>query len=92
MRVQIISDLVEVEGYTPKYVLDSLFQYLTTDQALEFAYDFERIYDLDIQSMTMQEAIDQDIITPEMVINEADQYFSDYVQRDFIDHFSKMNS
>lgn len=92
MKVAIISDLVEVEGYTYQYVLDSLFQYLNTDQAVEFAYDFERIHDLDIENMTMQEAIDQDIITPEMVINEADQYFSDYVQQDFIDFFLRMNS
>ena len=85
MNVEIISDLCEIEGFSPETVLDELFAYLNTDQRLELVYDIARTYDIDIEELTIT-----DIMEPIKVIEEADQHFSTYFQREFIKHFLKL--
>lgn len=87
MNVEIISDLVEIENYSYRQVLDKLFDYLSAEQRINFAYYLNRIYELDVEHLTMQEAIDECIVTPKDIIEEASQYFSNFVQKDFIRYF-----
>lgn len=80
MKVEIISDLCEVEGLSYETVANELFQYLNSDQKLDFATSLARSFDIDIEDIWLDGGLDS-----EELIKEADYYFSSTVQKDFID-------
>lgn len=86
MNVGLITDLYEVENYTPHQVLYSLFKYLSKEQQLDFANHTKNIYGLNVE-----DAFWTEVIRPEEVLEEADQFFSNFVQKDFINYFLKEN-
>ena len=92
MRVELISDLCEIDGWEWDYVLDSFYDYLTEDQRIKFAREIEMVFNLDVDSMTIQEAIDEDIVSAESILLVADTHFNNFVHKDFINNFLKEHS
>ena len=84
MKVEIISDLCEVEGLSYETIANELFQYLNSDQRLDFATSLARVFDIDINEIWDDGGIDS-----EDIVKEADYYFSTTVQKDFIDWIYK---
>ena len=80
MKVEIISDLCEVEGLSYETVANELFQYLNSDQKLDFATSLSQTFDIDIEDIWLDGGMDL-----EEIVKEADYYFSDIIQKDFID-------
>lgn len=84
MKVEIISDLCEVEGLSYDTVSNGLFQYLNSDQRLDFANSLANTFDIDIEDIWLDGGMDS-----EDIVKESDYYFSDTVQKDFIDWIYK---
>lgn len=84
MKVQVISDLCEVEGLPYDIVSGELFQYLSSDQLLDFATSLANTFDIDIEAVWLADGIN-----PEDIVKESDYYFSDTIQKDFIDWIYK---
>ena len=84
MKVEIISDLCEVEGLSYETVANELFQYLNSDQKLDFANSLARTFDIDIEDIWLDGGLDS-----EDIVKESDYYFSSTVQKDFIDWIYK---
>ncbi|MCH5167942.1 MAG: hypothetical protein J1F35_08700 [Erysipelotrichales bacterium] len=84
MKVELISDLYEVEDLSYDFIADQLFRYLNSDQQLEFASSLARTFDIDIEAIWLNGGLE-----PEEIVKEADYYFSDIIQKDFIDWIYK---
>ena len=80
MKVQVISDLYEVENISYETITNELFQYLNSDQLLDFATSLANTFDIDIEAVWLADGIN-----PEDIVKESDYYFSDAIQKDFIE-------